>query len=570
MTTKQELKKLLKQRFGFPGFRPNQEEVCLRVAEGADVLLVMPTGAGKSLCYQLPGLIREGTTLVISPLIALIEDQVAALQKWGLRAHRIHSGRSRGESNQVCKSYLDGELDYLYIAPERLSVPGFVELLARRKPGLIAVDEAHCISHWGHDFRPDYRLLGERLPALRPAPIVALTATATARVQDDIVTNLNLQDDERFIKGFWRHNLAAETRECPKPQRHDRVIDLLELEGSLPAIVYVSTRKETEELEGKLKDRFKTEIYHAGLEPDHRARSQSRFMAGEAEVVVATIAFGMGVDKPDIRTVIHTSLPDSMEVYYQEVGRAGRDGELARVYLLFGWADRRLLEFLHSRNYPPPGFLARILKEIPEQWTAMEDLQPRWTGADEEVQSALKQLYNHGAVGWTSDDRFKRLAGDKWRVTYRQQRSHRLAQIEDVLDFARSGRCRMNALVRHFSIREAGEKRCGFCDNCAPEDSRSRRFRQPTPQEERWMGDIVENLERRDGVSVGKLHGFMFPSARVDRPYFEALLDCLARAEMARTEEDAFEKDGRTITFQRVFLGRRSRPKGELWVEALK
>ena len=210
---------LLHRNFGFASFRANQEAVCRAAIDGGDVLLVMPTGAGKSLCYQLPAIALGGTTLVVSPLIALMEDQVAKLAAQGLHVARIHSGRDRGLSRQACIDYLNGSLNFLFIAPERLRVPGFAEMLAKRKPSLVAIDEAHCISAWGHDFRRDYRTLGQHLPALRPAPIIALTATATPLVQDDIVRQLDLQSAARFIHGFRRDNIAIEVVETPKPRR---------------------------------------------------------------------------------------------------------------------------------------------------------------------------------------------------------------------------------------------------------------------------------------------------------------------------------------------------------------
>ncbi len=209
----EDLTALLHRHFGFATFRANQEEVCRAAIDGRDVLLVMPTGAGKSLCYQLPAIARGGTTLVVSPLIALMEDQVAKLAGQGLRVARIHSGRDRAESRQACVDYLNGTLQFLFIAPERLRVPGFAEMLAKRKPSLIAIDEAHCISAWGHDFRRDYRTLGQHLPALRPAPVIALTATATPLVQDDIVRQLGMSSAARFIHGFRRENLAIEVVE---------------------------------------------------------------------------------------------------------------------------------------------------------------------------------------------------------------------------------------------------------------------------------------------------------------------------------------------------------------------
>jgi ATP-dependent DNA helicase RecQ len=212
-----DLTSLLQRTFGFTAFRTNQEAVCRAATDGRDVLLVMPTGAGKSLCYQLPAIARGGTALVVSPLIALMDDQAAKLSAHGLRVGRIHSGLSRDDARQSCRDYLDGTLNFLFIAPERLRVPGFPEMLSRRKPSLIAIDEAHCISAWGHDFRPDYRTLGEHLPALRPAPVIALTATATPTVQRDIVAQLHLENPALFIHGFRRSNLAIEVVETPPP-----------------------------------------------------------------------------------------------------------------------------------------------------------------------------------------------------------------------------------------------------------------------------------------------------------------------------------------------------------------
>ncbi|MGH7328352.1 MAG: RecQ family ATP-dependent DNA helicase, partial [Polyangiaceae bacterium] len=310
------LPELLRDVFGFDSFRPYQEEVCAAVVRGDDVLLVMPTGAGKSLCYQLPGITRGGTTLVVSPLIALVEDQVEQLKAIGLHAERIHSGRTRADSRDACRAYLDGNLDFLFIAPERLRVPGFPEMLAKRKPTLIAIDEAHCISQWGHDFRPDYRMLGDRLPLLRPAPVIALTATATPTVQDDIVTELRLVSTFRSIHGFRRTNIAVEVVERKPSERLAVVKNILADASRRPAIVYAPTRKESEETAKELSKRFHAAAYHAGLTSAVRSEAQSSFLRGKIDVIVATTAFGMGIDKANVRTVIHTALPASIEGYY--------------------------------------------------------------------------------------------------------------------------------------------------------------------------------------------------------------------------------------------------------------
>ena len=568
------LTEVLRDRFGLEAFRPHQEEVCEAVARGDDVLLVMPTGSGKSLCYQLPGIVRGGTTLVISPLIALIEDQVTKLREQGFAAERIHSGRSREESRRVCAEWLDGTLEYLYIAPERLSVAGFPEFLARRPPALIAVDEAHCISHWGHDFRPDYRLLGDRLPILRPAPVIALTATATIRVQNDIVASLGMPASSRYIRGFWRDNLAVEAQDCRKGARDDAVRTLLARPDALPAIVYVPTRKESDRLAAALAPEFGAVSYHAGMTPDARTRSQDAFMADAARVVVATVAFGMGVDKADIRTVVHTALPGSVENYYQEIGRAGRDGLPSRAVLLYGWSDRKLLEFLHSKTYPAADIVEAVLSRIPPSPISADELDPDGSVDEDALEASLKQLYNHGAITWTADDRIGLLSCPAWRETYEAQRAHRLGQIEDILGFAQSGRCRMNDLVRYFSREEAGERRCGLCDHCAPWDAAAREFRPPDPGELGQMERIVWALEGQAGMTPARLHEGPLGGGTLSRDRLEQLLDCLVRGEVLRSATDSFEKGGRVITFQRYFIsrsgGNAALGQRELWIEDAK
>jgi DNA topoisomerase-3 len=544
---------LLRATFRLPSFRPYQEAVCRAVVEGRDVLLVMPTGAGKSLCYQLPGLARGGTTLVVSPLIALMEDQVAKLRELGLRAERIHSGRDRSASRQVCVDYLAGRLDFLFIAPERLAVPGFPEMLAKRKPVLIAVDEAHCISQWGHDFRPDYRLLGQRLPLLRPAPVIGLTATATPRVQDDIVAQLGLSREGRFIHGFRRTNIAVEVVEMRPAERRDAVRNILADSARRPAIVYAPTRKEAEALGELLQERFPAAAYHAGMTTSSRERVQTSFLAGDLQVIVATIAFGMGVDKPDVRTVIHTGLPGSVEGYYQEIGRAGRDGKPSRAILLYSFADRRNHEWFHGRDYPAVHELERIFRSLKAEPQIDGQVRTR-LGMDEEIfEKALEKLWIHGGALVDSDGNVAAGAA-AWQRPYVAQRDHKLEQLELISRYAESHGCRMLHLVRHFGDQEDSGEPCGICDACAPADAGVRRRRPLSALERSLVDRVLTALRSRDGQSTGQLYRETCPEELSDRKSFERLLGGMVRAGLLRITEDEFEKEGRTIRFQRAML----------------
>jgi ATP-dependent DNA helicase RecQ len=558
------LPELLHRIFGHRDFRAHQRDVCEAAASGRDVLLVMPTGAGKSLCYQIPALARRSaghhaTSLVISPLIALMDDQAAKLSALGLHVARIHSGLDRDTARAACRDYLTGDLDFLFIAPERLRVPGFPEMLAKRKPALIAIDEAHCISQWGHDFRPDYRTLGQHLAALRPSPIIALTATATPAVQRDIVCQLNLDDPAIFITGFRRSNLAVEVLELSKPQRPEFTEKLLSEPTARPAIVYAPSRKAAEELATRLNAKFRTAAYHAGLDPATRERVQRDFLAGKLDVIVATIAFGMGVDKPDIRTVVHVALPGSVEAFYQEIGRAGRDGNASRSILLYSFADRKMQEFLLERNYPPASDLQRILRALDDELVSPDYLQRKLKLDQETLDRSLEKLITHGAA--VSDFNGNvRLADESarghqepaWQDGYDAQVSARRRQIDAMMAFAEGATCRMTALVEHFGDRTDPLRSCGQCDICHPSSATGSSMRQPATSECEDLRAILTAVAARS-TSTGKL--FTDLALTKDRKHFDALLDGLARAGLLTLTNDTFRApDGRDITYRKVSI----------------
>ena len=543
---------LLHQAFGFQAFRANQEEVCRAVIDGRDVLLVMPTGSGKSLCYQLPGIVRGGTTLVISPLIALMEDQANKLEQRGFAVGRIHSGRNRAESRQTCIDYLNGALQFLFIAPERLRVSGFPEMLAKRKPALVAIDEAHCISQWGHDFRPDYRMLGQYLPTLRPAPVIGLTATATPVVQQDIAVQLGLEQPSLFIQGFRRDNLAVEVVEVAPSRRADLACELLLDEDRRPAIVYTPSRAQAESLAHQLASHFPSAAYHAGLDSEHRQRVQEGFLGGRIEVMVATIAFGMGIDKADVRTVIHTALPGSLEAYYQEIGRAGRDGAMSRTILMHSYADRRTHDFFFERDYPDPAVLNRIFERLKAEPVEKAILQKQLRMDADEFDKALEKLWIHGGAVIDFAENINR-GHDRWRDSYVAQSDQKQQQLNLVMRYAEASECRMAALVRHFGDFADSRKACGICDFCDPASCIGQRFRAPTAQEKNAAAKVIDAL-RGSGRSTGKLHTEIFPHGEMTRDDFEEVLGALARSGLIKVMEAAFEKDGKSIPFRKAML----------------
>ena len=339
-----DMQELLRQYFGYDEFRPLQEEIIDSVQSGRDTLVIMPTGGGKSLCYQLPALRMDGITLVVSPLIALMKDQVDALKANGIAAEFINSTLTFAEIRRVQEHAYSGNLKILYLAPERLALDNFQAFLSGLTVSLVAVDEAHCISEWGHDFRPDYRTLGGLRRGMPDVPFIALTATATERVRGDIVSQLGLRAHQEYIASFDRPNLRYDVR--PKERAFDQLAQLLRERKGESAIIYCFSRKDTEELSDRLQNAgFKALAYHAGMEAEARRRNQERFIRDDVDVIAATVAFGMGIDKPDVRLVVHQELPKTLEAYYQQTGRAGRDGLPSDCVLFYSYGDKIKQDF---------------------------------------------------------------------------------------------------------------------------------------------------------------------------------------------------------------------------------
>lgn len=484
----------LKTYFGFDELRPGQEEVVQAVMAGRDAMGIMPTGGGKSLCYQLPALCRAGLTVVVSPLIALMKDQVDALQARGIPAAAINSSLGAEEYRQVMQALRYGELKIVYVAPERFAQEGFMTTLRGLQISLLAVDEAHCLSQWGHDFRPDYLRLGRVREALGYPQTVALTATATAHVREDILNTLQLREPAVVISGFARENLDFAITHCEsRKAKFERIAQVVARWKT--GIIYCSTRKNVMLVFEELSLRHVNAVaYHAGMTDEEREFSQNAFVSGRADVVVATNAFGMGIDRSDVRFVVHFEIPGSVEAFYQEAGRAGRDGNPAACELLFNHADLKTQEFFFEGSNPPISLIRALYNFLrfesdpsTHELHITVDAMAERMGKDVNpmaVGTALSCLIHAGAIQrfdvpgqLTKGTRllkpelnFECLDIDRNALEEKAKRDH--LKIESMTKFAYSMGCRQQWILDYFG--ETNSEPCGHCDVCAASGSNER------------------------------------------------------------------------------------------------
>ncbi|MEU4688498.1 RecQ family ATP-dependent DNA helicase [Actinoplanes sp. NPDC023714] len=470
------LRKVARNHFGWPSLRPGQFKPMRAVLRRKDALVVLPTGAGKSAIYQIPAVLLPGPTVVISPLLALQQDQIAALNERDdpkTRAVRVSSAETPAQQREAIEEIRTGRAEFLFITPEQLSDPERLAEVRALKPGLVAVDEAHCISAWGHDFRPDYLALGDMIKQIGRPPILALTATASPPVREDIIERLRLKDPEIHVSGLDRRNLFLEVAYCPdEAYRWRRLTAMLDAEQR-PGIIYVPTRRSAEELAERLTEAgYGAEFYHGGMAAGLREQRHQDFTADKIDIMVATSAFGMGIDKPNIRWVAHVALPDSPDSYFQEIGRAGRDGEPGRAVLLWRAEDEALQRFFSggSPDLEELTALAAELHKGPQTKTALQKatgLGPRKIG---QLLGLLEQV---GAVHTKAGNKLSvppraplpAVAAEAAIAAYERQQAILRSRTDMMRAFAQSRQCRTETLLAYFG--EDLKRPCGHCDNCA-------------------------------------------------------------------------------------------------------
>jgi ATP-dependent DNA helicase RecQ len=472
------VRRSLRETFGLTELRQGQQEVISRVLKGRDTLAVMPTGAGKSLCYQLPALHLEGTTVVVSPLISLMKDQAEKLEEAGVAAEQLNSAQPRREQGASMERIAEAESDIVFATPERLSDPEFLKAMAAQRVALLVVDEAHCISQWGHDFRPAYLEIGSALEALGQPPVLALTATATPAVVEDIRHKLKRPQLHLVNTGIYRDNLRLQVVQVTnEAEKFDRLLQALrKAQGG--GIVYTATVKACTEVHERLLAAGESvTLYHGRLPAAERHANQDRFMNGQARVMVATNAFGMGIDKPDIRFVLHWQMPGSPEAYYQEAGRAGRDGEAADCALVFYRKDRQVQQFFLARRYPTADELRQVVDVLERagEGLAVADIDGRLPAVPgNRVAVALNLLRDGGLVSCDRNRiwhrRGEKPAGAQVLAELASGYEHKAERDQEALErmvfYAQTGFCRWRVLLEYFDEPMPFEQRCGHCDNC--------------------------------------------------------------------------------------------------------